>query len=83
MRSGICPKCGSADVHSGEALRKKQMHKRMVNSIPITLFRVAHLENYVCVNCGYLERYITSEKDLDRIEAKWPKIHPSPSEDQL
>jgi hypothetical protein len=35
--------------------------------------RTAKTMDYVCVNCGYYERYITNRKVLDRIAEKWER----------
>ena len=76
MKSGQCPKCGSFDVYSGAYVPSKQgFHSS--NTIPVSggLFsQVVALDNYVCVNCGYVESYISDEEQLRRIAAKWPRV---------
>jgi predicted nucleic-acid-binding Zn-ribbon protein len=68
MRDGICPKCGRATVHSGRDVPAKSSTG---NRIPIDFQHSAPLDNYVCVSCGYVERYIAKPDDLQRIEQKW------------
>ena len=68
MRDGICPKCGRATVHSGRDVPAKASTG---NTIPIDFQHSAALDNYVCVSCGYVERYIAKPEDLQRIEGKW------------
>jgi predicted nucleic-acid-binding Zn-ribbon protein len=76
MKSGQCPKCGSFDVYSGAYVPNKQGFHNS-NTIPVSsgLFsQVVALDNYVCVNCGYVESYISDEEQLRRIADKWPRV---------
>lgn len=69
VRDGICPKCGNATVHSGRDIAVKSS---LGNRIPIDFQNHAALDNYVCVSCGYLERYLSDKPALERIEKQWP-----------
>ena len=74
MRSGTCPKCESNEVYSGEHLHSfTKMGSNWANTIPITAFLNAPLDNYVCVNCGYVESYIGDPGKLHKIAQKWPR----------
>jgi len=44
------------------------------NSIPIGLTSIAALDNYVCVTCGYVERYVSEAEKLAEISKKWTKV---------
>lgn len=46
------------------------------NSIPVTGFSSAALDNYVCVNCGYVESYIANPDKLRKIAEKWEAVRP-------
>lgn len=73
MKQGKCPRCGSVEVHSGvEVLPKSGPFGS--NSIPISIVSIAALDNYVCTDCGYLERYIADAEKLKEIVKKWPKV---------
>ena len=73
MKQGKCPRCGSEAVHSGvEVLPKSGPFGS--NSIPISIVSIAALDNYVCTDCGYLERYIADAEKLKEIVKKWPKV---------
>ena len=73
MKQGKCPRCGSEEVHSGvEVLPKSGPFGS--NSIPISIVSIAALDNYVCTDCGYLERYIADAEKLKEIVQKWPKV---------
>ena len=72
MRSGQCPKCGSNDVRKGTRLLFKRGFWYS-NTIPITFWSHAALDNYVCANCGYVESYVGEQSDRESIAEKWPK----------
>lgn len=82
MKSGLCPKCGSTDIRSGEFLEQKEWNY-MGNRIPVTLaFRktAAWLDNYVCARCGYVESYIADPQRLTEITERWPAVASAPPE---
>ena len=70
MRSGICPKCGHATVHSGRDIPVKGSSG---NTIPIDFQNSVALDNYVCVTCGYVESYISDRDALQQIDEAWPE----------
>ncbi len=72
MKQGKCIKCGSDEVYSGVDILPKSGPFGS-NSIPITIVSIAALDNYVCVDCGYLESYIAEAGKLAEISKKWPK----------
>ncbi len=75
MKRGKCPKCGRGNVRSGVGVWPKG-GVLGGNAIPLggMLGPPAPLDNYVCLDCGYVERYITNRSALDKIRAKWPKV---------
>jgi len=75
MRSGKCPKCGSEEVHEGSQVYFKR-GSYGTNSIPITFFYTVPLDNYVCVDCGYVESYVAKEASRRRIAEVWPRTLP-------
>ena len=72
---GLCPRCASTRIHSGIELDGKE-GLRGSNRIPLDALHYAMLDNYVCLDCGYLESYISDRGALNRIEKQWPKIYP-------
>jgi hypothetical protein len=40
---------------------------------------MAPIDNYVCVNCGYVEHYISDRSKLKEIAKKWDKASPAKS----
>ena len=73
MKTGICPKCKSDEVYCGADIPLKKGPFGS-NSIPIGLTSIAALDNYVCVTCGYVERYVSEADKLTEISAKWTKV---------
>jgi predicted nucleic-acid-binding Zn-ribbon protein len=75
MKSGVCPKCGSTEVYSGAHISNKR-GGYYANTIPLGGYwaQGVALDNYVCVNCGYVESYISDEKALREIAQKWPRV---------
>ena len=73
MLDGICPKCGSTEVHAGTQVSNKQ-GSYYNNTIPVTFWRTAILDNYVCGQCGYVETYIAKDSELALIREKWPLV---------
>ena len=73
MKDGKCPKCGSTEVYCGADVYPKT-GPFTSNSIPISLTSVAALDNYVCTDCGYVERYIAESGKLKEIFIKWRKV---------
>lgn len=81
MKDGKCPRCGSAEIHSGEDIILKAGPFNS-NAIPIGLTSVAALDNFVCVDCGLVERYIADDRKLEEIRKKWPRVNVPNSEDR-
>lgn len=73
---GVCPICGSERVKSGAEVRDKS-GLRGANRIPINATRAVPLDNYICLDCGYLESYIADRSILNRIAREWPKVPPA------
>jgi rubredoxin len=73
MKNGTCPLCGGKEIFSGAEVKGKSgMHDS--NCIPVSIFRGATLDNFVCGQCGYVQSFIAKEKDLAAIKKKWPLV---------
>ena len=72
---GLCPQCSSSRIHSGAEIHGKE-GLRGGNRIPLEALHYASLDNYVCLDCGYLESYISDRGALNRIEKQGPKVNP-------
>jgi len=76
MKNGICPKCNSSEVYAGRNLVFKGGSYGS-NSVPISFWVAAPLDNYVCASCGYVESYIADPNKLTEIRKRWPKVNPA------
>jgi predicted nucleic-acid-binding Zn-ribbon protein len=73
MKRGRCPKCDSHEVYSGCDVNPK-IGPFTSNAIPVSLLSVAPLDNYVCVKCGYVERYVADAHKLREIADRWKPV---------
>jgi hypothetical protein len=71
MKKGVCPKYQSKEIYGGTGVSMKSGWHNS-NTIPISGFKTAALDNYVCGQCGFVESYIAKEKDLEAIKKRWP-----------
>jgi ribosomal protein S27AE len=55
MKNGICPRCQSKEIFDGSGVFNKSGMQHS-NTIPVSLFQMAKLNNFVCGQCGYVER---------------------------
>ena len=67
MKSGICPKCKSAEVYVDS-------NGRHGITVPIQNFAVHPTHLYVCAECGYLEFYAQTGFDLSKVKEKFRKV---------
>jgi hypothetical protein len=75
MKNGICPKCGSTAVfHGPSGSVATGWSYKDAALLPLTMMRGAGLTNYVCTDCGYLERYVDAAADLTAIAENWDKV---------
>ncbi len=70
MKTGKCPKCGSEKIFSAVDMPLKGGPFGS-NSIPVSLTSMAALDNYVCVDCGLVERYVADKEKLEEIARRW------------
>jgi hypothetical protein len=79
LRGGQCPVCTSKDVYCDDnfSLPFAEIRKPFAG---ILLKRshffpkIAPVQTYVCGVCGYIERYVSNEKDLDYIKSNWRQV---------
>lgn len=72
MKSGNCPKCRSTAIYGdGHNIYGQR------NWLALDFWRGANVENYICLDCGYLENYVLPdqiEKWGQLIREKWRKV---------
>jgi predicted nucleic-acid-binding Zn-ribbon protein len=80
LKTGVCPKCQSTEIYSGSDIPLKKGPFGS-NAIPVSMTSIAALDNYVCVDCGYVESYIGDREKLKEIHRKWVRVaEPAPSD---
>ncbi len=75
MKSGVCPKCKSPNVHEGSNVPWKKGAQSQY-ALKISAASSVALDYYVCVDCGCIESYVASNSDMDAISKKWPRVSP-------
>ena len=73
MKNGFCPKCKSTNVHEGSNVHWKKGAQSQY-ALKITAASSVALDYYACTDCGYVESYVGSSSDLERISKKWPRV---------
>lgn len=70
MKSGRCPKCGSANVRRSP---KSSQWKNSSSAIPLGTAwgTTVGVQFYVCLGCGYAEQYVVKHADREKIRKKW------------
>jgi len=82
MKRGICPKCGARNVHTNSDFPYKgKVGFQNQNTIPVARASLfggtgVSLNNYICVDCGYVESYIHGEKKLKKVSENWNRVVP-------
>jgi hypothetical protein len=76
MRSGICPKCGSTGIRTAVSglLAGKEQSSRGISVSRGLLFSSNDTADYVCLGCGYMERYLMPGKALNWIATHWAEV---------
>lgn len=71
MRSGTCPKCKSQNILVFE---NNDKDAKMVDCENIGILgKKIYTTRYVCVDCGYTERYFDDD-NLEKLKKKYKKI---------
>ncbi len=73
MKSGVCPKCKSANVYDGSGVPFTKGASSQY-AIKVSAASAAALDRYVCVDCGYVEGYVASTSKLKTISETWPRV---------
>ncbi len=77
LKTGTCPKCGSNDIYCDNHLPWKSWGGYgSVLYISAWGLGYAVVDNYICVNCGYTERYVSDRDKLFKISRRWQRVGP-------
>jgi hypothetical protein len=66
MKGGQCPKCQGTDIRVIEQGKVKYSHRNFLRFSAITSSGL-HINEYVCMNCGYIESYF-AEEDMSNLK---------------
>jgi predicted nucleic-acid-binding Zn-ribbon protein len=73
MKNGTCPKCDSSNVYH-------EMNGIYVPNTLGTFIRTANgnvgsrTDDYICADCGYIERYVADEHKLKEVAKVWKRV---------
>lgn len=73
--SKVCPKCNGQNIYTNSGLTSRGERSFVIVSSWTKLF----VENYVCMDCGFFEEYVTPE-DLrnvakqEKVKSTWKKV---------
>lgn len=71
MKNGVCPKCNGAEVYKADGYPHQ---KEMITVSGTVLVKAVPPDRYVCLTCGYVELYVSSEEDRQAIREAWTKV---------
>ena len=72
MKSVQCPKCGSEQIfHETNGIYVPQTLGTFIRTDSSNWGSTT--DDYICTNCGYIERYVTDEKKLKEVAKKWQR----------
>lgn len=77
MRDGICPKCNSKEICSDAELSWRSNSYGLNQVVIRGQFFNAVLvkyDNYLCTDCGYMERYIDNTSERQLVKENWSKL---------
>ena len=69
MKSGKCPKCGSTEVYT----KKDGFQVDLSIGLRFGNVKQGRFEDYLCMGCGYSERYLTNLAELTELPKHWTK----------
>ncbi len=73
MKNGICPKCNSFEVY----VLPPKWPSNNFHKIPIDGLTLASVTQYICVDCGYVEEYVSDASKLEKIRQNWSRVNKS------
>jgi predicted nucleic-acid-binding Zn-ribbon protein len=77
MKNGICPKCGSATVHSKpQGIGFAQQTSVYIYEAGSKYAKPSSTNAYACTTCGYFELYMLGTSVLNDIAQTWPRVVP-------
>ncbi len=81
MTDGVYPRCGSREIYTdGNLLRKINVFglNQVVAKQGPFVYTLAEYENFLCAQCGYLERYVTNTSERQKLTKAWARVESVP-----
>lgn len=70
MKNGKCLKCGSTEVY----MKQNGLQEGYTVVLGFGNTQLLSTEDYICMNCGFYERYLVDvQKRLKELPSKWKK----------
>jgi hypothetical protein len=66
MKNGICVKCASPTIYTGEMGFQQESYKMPLGGMLDGVMFVTH-RDYACTECGYHKEYIVEKEALEKI----------------
>jgi len=73
LKSGKCPNCGSKNIYTKPKGAQFGSGGFFVNTSMVS--NPVNYESYLCGDCGLFQTYVTDEKKLGEVKAKWQKVN--------
>ena len=65
--NNACPKCGSTEIICAPDSSYTNIQSGF------TIFSAAKVSRYVCASCGFIELWVQSQEDIDKLVEKLKK----------
>ena len=72
MKNGTCPKCGASSIYKRTAGISRGDGGVHIYTSAVT--KPSKLDDFTCLQCGYIESYIPDPDKLQAIEKSWSKV---------
>jgi predicted nucleic-acid-binding Zn-ribbon protein len=77
MKSGTCPKCGSATIYSRpQGIGFAQQSSVYVYDAGSKFAKPSSTKAYACATCGYFEVYMIDTSVLSAVAGAWSRVPP-------
>jgi hypothetical protein len=73
----VCPECGSANIHCDFEVTPRVADQRYANTLiygkTFLRLKVTPVDVFVCVDCGNIRSFVSSDEVLRHIQEAWPR----------
>lgn len=73
MKTGQCPKCESLEIYTAEnGIYIPKLLGTFIRTGPSNAGSTT--QDYICANCGYIERFVIDNDKLKEITKTWKRV---------